>query len=71
MSVGIMEILLLFMVFMVLGPRRIANFFQSLGRGVHDFVDNLGRNKAGDEEAVEPEEEPKKLPAKERDSGPE
>lgn len=62
MSVGLMEILLLFLVFMALGPRRIANFFQSLGRGVHDFVENIGRDKGEDEESINPDEEPKSLP---------
>lgn len=45
MSVGLIEILLVFMVFMVLGPRRIANFFRSLGTGIHDFMETLGRDK--------------------------
>ena len=45
MSVGLLEILLLLLVFLVLGPRRIADLFRSLGRGVHDFVDALGRDK--------------------------
>jgi Sec-independent protein translocase protein TatA len=45
MSVGLIEILLLFMVFIVLGPRRIANLFRSLGTGISDFVGTLGRNK--------------------------
>ena len=45
MSVGLLEILLLFVVFVALGPRRIANLFRSMGRGVHDFVDALGRDK--------------------------
>ena len=44
MSVGLLEILLLFVVFVALGPRRIANLFRSMGRGVHDFVDALGRD---------------------------
>ncbi len=44
MSVGLIEILLLFIVFVALGPRRIADFFRSMGRGVHDFVDTLGRD---------------------------
>ena len=61
-----MEILLLFLVFMALGPRRIANFFQSLGRGVHDFVDNIGRDK-GDENEPLDDEKPKSLPGKDRD----
>jgi sec-independent protein translocase protein TatA len=71
MSVGVMELLLLFLVFMALGPRRIANFFQSLGRGVHDFVDNIGRDKEDDEGEIEPDAEKKQLPQRERDSGPE
>ncbi len=45
MSVGLIEILLLFMVFIVLGPRRIANLFRSLGTGISDFVETLGRDK--------------------------
>jgi sec-independent protein translocase protein TatA len=53
MSVGLLEILLVFMVFLILGPRRIADLFRSLGRGVHDFVESLGRDKK-----VELEDEP-------------
>ena len=45
MSVGLLEIVLLFLVFLVLGPRRIADLLRSLGRGVHDFVGALGRDK--------------------------
>ena len=45
MSLGILEILLVLMVFTILGPKRIANLLRSLGRGVHDFVDTLGRDK--------------------------
>ncbi len=45
MSLGLLEILLVVMVFLVLGPRRIADLFRSIGRGAHDFVDNLGRDK--------------------------
>ena len=45
MSVGLLEILLLFIVFLILGPRRIADLLRSLGRGVHDFVGALGRDK--------------------------
>jgi Sec-independent protein translocase protein TatA len=32
-------------VFLILGPRRIADLLRSLGRGAHDFVDALGRDK--------------------------
>ena len=49
MSIGPIELLLIFMVFLVLGPRRIANLFRSLGTGVHDFVNTLGRNKDKEE----------------------
>ncbi len=45
MSVGLIEILLVFLVFLVLGPRRIVDLLRTLGRGVHDFVDALGRDK--------------------------
>ena len=53
MSVGLMEILLLFVVFIALGPRRIANLFRSMGRGVHDFVDALGRDKGDETKTLE------------------
>ena len=49
MPVGPLEILLVFMVFLILGPRRIANLFRSLGTGVHDFVETLGRGKDREE----------------------
>ena len=45
MNVGIVELLLVFMVFLILGPRRIVDLLRSLGRGVHDFVETLGRDK--------------------------
>ena len=56
MSLGIVEILLVFMVFLILGPRRIVDLLRSLGRGVHDFVDTLGRDK---KEELEEEKETK------------
>jgi sec-independent protein translocase protein TatA len=45
MSLGLIELLLVFLGFLVLGPKRIADLLRSLGRGVHDFVDALGRDK--------------------------
>ncbi len=48
MSLGVIEILLVFLVFLVLGPRRIVDLLRSLGRGVHDFVDARGRDKKGE-----------------------
>ncbi len=60
MSLGLIELLLVFLVFVILGPRRIADLFRSLGRGVHDFVGALGReNKTEIEEDAEDEEKPK------------
>lgn len=45
MTLGLIEILLVVLVFLVMGPRRIVDLFRSMGRGVHDFVDNLGGDK--------------------------
>ena len=45
MTLGLIEILVVVMVFLLLGPRRIVDLFRSIGRGAHDFVDNLGRDK--------------------------
>jgi len=53
MSIGLLEILVLFVVFVALGPRRIANFFRSMGRGVHDFVDALGRDDEDEAKTLE------------------
>jgi sec-independent protein translocase protein TatA len=60
MPVGPLEILLIFMVFLILGPRRIANLFRSLGTGVHDFVETLGRGK--DKEELPKKDKEDKLP---------
>jgi sec-independent protein translocase protein TatA len=57
MPVGPIELILIFMVFLILGPRRIANLFRSLGTGVHDFVETLGRDKGKDELPEEDEHE--------------
>ena len=61
MSLGLIELLLVFLVFMVLGPKRIADLLRSLGRGVHDFVDALGRDKKNDlsEEERDAEDKPR------------
>jgi len=45
MPVGLLEILLVLLVFLIMGPRRIANLFRSLGTGINDFVQTLGRDK--------------------------
>ena len=49
MPIGPLELLLIFMVFLILGPRRIANLFRSLGTGINDFVETLGRDKDKEE----------------------
>ena len=45
MTLGLIEVLLVVLVFVILGPRRIVDLFRSVGRGAHDFVENLGRDK--------------------------
>jgi Sec-independent protein translocase protein TatA len=59
MPAGVLEILLIFIVFVALGPRRIVNIFRSLGTGVNDFVESLGRGK-GKKELPEDEDEEEK-----------
>ena len=61
MSLGLIEILLVFLVFLVLGPRRIADLLRSLGHGVHDFVGALGRDKQNElpEEEQDAERKPR------------
>jgi Sec-independent protein translocase protein TatA len=61
MSLGILEILLVLVVFTILGPKRIANLLRSLGRGVHDFVGALGRDKKNElaEEERNSEDKPR------------
>jgi len=60
MSVGLFEILLVLAVFLILGPRRITDLLRSLGRGVHDFVETLGRDKKDElEEERDDEREPR------------
>ena len=56
MTFGLIEILIVVAVFLVLGPRRIADLFRSVGRGAHDFVDNLGRDRE-QKELENPEDE--------------
>jgi Sec-independent protein translocase protein TatA len=55
MTFGLLEILVIVLVFLVLGPRRIADIVRSIGRGAQDFVENLGRDK--DQKEIEPAEE--------------
>lgn len=57
MTLGLIEVLLVVLVFLIMGPRRIADLFRSMGRGVHDFVDTLGRDKEEKKELAEGERE--------------
>jgi sec-independent protein translocase protein TatA len=59
MPIGPLEILLVFLVFLIMGPRRIVNLFRSLGTGINDFVETLGRDKK-DELPEEDDEEEKR-----------
>ncbi|MBA3702649.1 MAG: hypothetical protein WKF53_10640 [Rubrobacter sp.] len=59
MPAGVLEILLIFIVLVALGPRRIVNLFRSLGTGVNDFVETLGRGKDKRELAEEEDEHEK------------
>jgi sec-independent protein translocase protein TatA len=49
MPIGPLEILLVFLVFLIMGPRRIVNLFRSLGTGINDFVETLGRDREKNE----------------------
>ena len=59
MPIGPLEILLIFMVFLILGPRRIANLFRSLGTGINDFVETLGHDKKKELSEEDEEKQPK------------
>ena len=61
MSVGVLEILLvLFVVLLIIGPRRIADMGRSLGRGVRDFKLEFGRKERDRELGGAPDEEREK-----------
>jgi len=58
MTVGPLEILIvLFVVLLIIGPRRIADLGRSLGRGVRDFKLEFGRDKKDEELPGEDREE--------------
>ena len=53
MSFGPLEIgLLLFVIFIILGPKRITAVFQSLTRGVKDFANEFGQDKKDDDKML-------------------
>lgn len=53
MSFGLLELgILLFVVFLILGPRRIQNLIGALGRGVQDFTTEFTRDKNEDRRMI-------------------
>lgn len=61
MTVGALEILLvLFVVLLIIGPRRIADLGRSLGRGVRDFKLEFGRKENDRELGNSPDAEREK-----------
>ncbi len=55
---GLFELsILLFVVFLILGPKRITNLFRSLGRGIRDFKTEFANR-----------EESKELPEKDKEN---
>lgn len=48
--IGLLELsILLFIVFLILGPKRIINLLRAMGRGVQDFTKEMGRKIDGKE----------------------
>ncbi len=73
MSIGPFEILVIVSVLLlIIGPRRVTNMAKSLGRGVQDFVTEFGDKKEvgsqrsalgkGDEDAEDDSNKPSKEP---------
>lgn len=66
MGLGFTELLIvvaLILVFLVLGPNRIVDLFQALGRGAKDFAAEMerkldGKELGGGEEDEDPEDRP-------------
>ena len=56
-------LIVLFIIFLVMGPKRITALFRSLGRGARDFTNELGKSKTdkpGDKELLEEEKTSRK-----------
>lgn len=56
-------LIVLFIIFLVMGPKRITALFRSLGRGARDFTSELGKSKTdkpGDKELLEEEKTSRK-----------
>jgi sec-independent protein translocase protein TatA len=58
MTVGVLEIfLVLFVVLLIIGPRRIVDLGRALGRGVRDFKLEFGSRAGGDQRSTIGEDE--------------
>ena len=58
MTVGVLEVLfVLFVVLLILGPRRIVDLGRALGCGVRDFKLEFGNRTAGDHRSAISEDE--------------
>lgn len=58
MGFGPLELMIvLFLVFLFLGPKRIAGLLKSSGRGLYDFTESLGRSKKGEGDKELPKED--------------
>ncbi|MBA2691318.1 MAG: twin-arginine translocase TatA/TatE family subunit [Rubrobacter sp.] len=58
MGFGPLELMIvLFLVFLLLGPKRIAGLLKASGRGLYDFTESLGRGKKDMKEKEIPEED--------------
>ena len=67
MSFGLLEIgILLFVIFVILGPKRITAVFKALGRGVRDFTGEFGKDKKDDDKMLgggdDDKDDPQKRP---------
>jgi sec-independent protein translocase protein TatA len=46
MGLGPLElVIVLFLIFLILGPKRIAGLLKASGRALYDFTESLGRDK--------------------------
>ena len=55
MSFGLLELgILLFVVFLILGPKRIQNLIGAVGRGVQDFTTEFTRDESEDRKMLGP-----------------
>ncbi len=65
MGFGPLElVIVLFLVFLLLGPKRIAGLLKASGRGLYDFTESLGRDNKDKELPEEKKAEKKNIERK-------